>query len=307
MTAEKIIPGFEGEIKENEPFAKVTTYQVGGPARYMVTPYSRADLEKLVPFIQATKLPIYIFGLGSNLLVSDDGFPGIAIRMNRINLKLESVPADDATGGHWIEAGASAPISMLLRKASREGWDGLEGWTGIPGTIGGAVFMNAGTHLSESKDLVEKVETFDFDTGEFRIYEKSQLKFGYRENGFLSPHESVITAWVRHHPAPAAEVDAKISGLLKRRKETQPIDLPSCGSVFRNPKAHGKKAWEVIESLGLKGHRIGGAEFSPKHCNFIVNVGGAKASDIRALIELAKSRALAELGIPLQEEVRICP
>lgn len=294
---------FSGQIFFDEPLSRATYYRIGGPATILAVPKSLEDLKWLAEGIAATGVRFFIVGAGSNLLVADEGFDGLVIRVNRLNLEL-SCQSEGPTAVR-VRAGSSVMISMLLRRATEEGWGGLEFLTGVPGSIGGAVFMNAGTHLGETKDGLTKVEVVSLlePSQGLMSYGPEELKFEYRKNLFL-PKLSVIWSaeWVVQKEEPS-KVKSIIDQTLARRKATQPIDFPSCGSVFKNPREHGKSAWQVIDELGLRGHQIGGAQFSEKHSNFIVNLGSAKASDVRALIELAKSRAQKELGISLHEEV----
>ena len=292
---------FEGDLRFSESLAPFTYYKLGGPADVVAVPKSQAGLEWLARGIRETGMPCFILGAGSNLLVSDEGFRGLIVRTTRLNSQAEAVGPDR------VRVGASVTVSGLLRRAAQSGWGGLEFLTGVPGTIGGVVAMNAGTHLGETKDRLRKVEVFRLQ-GEITgpaSFQGQELKFAYRKNFFLPEGCLVcVTEWEFTPEAPAT-VKAKIDDLLTRRKNSQPVDLPSCGSVFKNPRTSGLHAWQVIEKLGLRGHRVGGAEISAKHCNFIVNHGGAKASDVMSLIQLAKRRALEELQITLEEEVKL--
>jgi UDP-N-acetylmuramate dehydrogenase len=173
--------------------------------------------------------------------------------------------------------------------------------------VGGAVVMNAGAHGREMKDVVRKVEALRISSpsGGIDVFEGSALAFGYRKNDFLRPDHLVLAVELEFESADAVVVKEYVRKLLEQRKASQPVDLPSCGSVFKNPVAAGMKAWQVIERLGLRGHGIGGAVFSPKHGNFIVNLGGARAGDVRALIELAQIRCRNELGFELEPEVKL--
>ncbi|MGK5081954.1 UDP-N-acetylmuramate dehydrogenase [Bdellovibrionota bacterium FG-1] len=292
--------GFSGSLLFDEPLSRHTYYRIGGPALIYAAPKSEADLQWLFRGIRETGVSHFVLGAGSNLLVADEGFSGLIIRAGRLNLQIEELPSSGR-----IRIGGSVAVSALLRRAAAEGWGGLELLTGIPGTMGGVIAMNAGTHLGEAKDRVRRVEAFVLGGGSLErvVCEGEQLRFEYRRNLFL-PEGSLVWSvdWEVSKDDPAA-VKARIDETLARRKTSQPIELPSCGSVFKNPRASGLRAWEVIERLGLRGHQIGGAQFSEKHPNFIVNLGGATAADVGALIELAKSRARAELGVEIEEEV----
>lgn len=295
---------FSGQLLFDEPLAKHTWYRVGGPATLLATPRTRVDLEWLRQGLEQSGLPLFILGMGSNLLVSEAGFPGLVVKAGRLNIEIKTKGED----AKWVSTGSGLPVSSFLRRAAIEGWGGLEFLTGIPGSIGGAVFMNAGTHLGDTNSQLRAVEYFDLgaksDTEAWVHVERESLRYQYRKNLFL-PETALIWAadWEVRRDMPA-RVKSLIDETLARRKATQPIDLPSCGSVFKNPIESGFSAWQVIDKLKLRGHRIGGAEFSPKHCNFIINLGEARADDIYALIQLAKARALDEFQITLEEEVR---
>lgn len=282
----------------DEPLARHTYYRIGGAASFLAQPKSVEDLAVISEGLKKTGLPYFILGAGSNILVSDQGFAGLVIKMTRFDLSIE------VTESELVRTGASVAISTLLRRAGTEGWKGFEIWTGIPGSVGGAVAMNAGTHLGEAHQIAEEVEAFSIESGTALRFSRDQLRFEYRKNLFL-PKDAVVTAakWKIQQADPAS-VQAVIQETLIRRKASQPIDFPSCGSVFKNPKEHGLHAWQVIDKIGLRGKRIGGAEFSQKHCNFITNVDQARAADVRALIDEAKARARDQLGIDLEEEVK---
>jgi UDP-N-acetylmuramate dehydrogenase len=290
----------------NEPLSRQTYYRIGGAAAVFAVPKSLEDLDWLAQGIQETGVPFFILGLGSNVLAPDEGFPGLIIRTHRVNLEINLV----STGSPGtLRVGASVPISSLLRRCALEGWDGLEFLSGIPGSVGGAIKMNAGTHIGETKDHIKKVTLYSLDQfnpdsrDRIKTVEGSQLKFNYRKNLFMSVGDLAwVTEWQIQQSTPS-QVKEKIDQLLIRRKATQPIDFPSCGSVFKNPNPPMTLAWQIVDQLGLRGHLIGGAQFSEKHSNWIINRGNASAKDVLALIHLAKQRALQELGIQLEEEV----
>jgi UDP-N-acetylmuramate dehydrogenase len=297
---------FSGQLSENEALSKYTYYRIGGPARLFAFPKTEDDLKWLAQGIAATGIPYFVLGAGSNILVSDQGFDGLVIKLGRVNLEIATSDEAAAPGAKLLKTGGSVAVSSLLRRCSQEGWGGLEFLTGIPGSIGGVVVMNAGTHLGEAKDALKSVEIIPLSgegAGTRKRFSGSELKYQYRKNLFL-PGGCVVwqAEWEVCAEVPA-QVKARIDETLARRKATQPIDYPSCGSVFKNPKASGKSAWQVVDQLGLRGHRIGDAQFAEKHSNFIINLDRAKAADVRALIELAKSKAQTELGITLEEEV----
>jgi UDP-N-acetylmuramate dehydrogenase len=287
----------QGEVLFNEPLSKHTYYRIGGPAAALVFPKSLEDLQVLQEHFQAAQDPYFLLGQGSNLLVADEGFDGIVIRMSKFDASIEP----KATG--QVRTGASVVVSSFLRKCGQEGWGGLEFLTGIPGSMGGVIYMNGGTHLGEAKDALVEVELLGWSKG-YRAVRGSELKFRYRANEFIQPDEVVLSATWKYQLEDPAQVKTRIDEVLVRRKSTQPLEYPSCGSVFKNPKETGLQAWQVVERLGLRGHRIGQAQISEKHPNWIVNLGGAKAADVKALIELVKARAQTELKVELHEEVR---
>ncbi len=293
---------FSGQILFDELLSRYTYYRIGGPASVLAIPKTIEDLKWLAQGIQITQTPFFLLGKGSNLLVSDKGYKGLVIRASRINLEIETIEVE---GSLRIRTGGSVAVSTLLRRASQEGWDGLEFLTGIPGSIGGIVTMNAGTHLGEVQKNLRKVETFSLldNRGKNSIYDESKLKYQYRKNLFLPSGDLILAAEWEVQRGNPVQVKSKIDETLARRKATQPIDYPSCGSVFKNPKSHGISAWQVIDQLGLRGFRIGDAQFSEKHSNFIINLGNATAADVQGLISLAKTRALQDMQIFLEEEV----
>jgi len=298
-------PDFDGEIRFNEPLSRHGWYRIGGPAKIFCVPRSYEGLCWIREGLRETGSPFAFLGMGSNLLVSDHGFDGVIIRTTRMNLEANSFLSKESLE---LQIGASVLISSFLRRAAQEGWGGLEFLAGIPGSVGGAVVMNAGTHLGEAASKLIGVNYIRMDAAisepDSITVEGDELRFDYRKNLFL-PDETVVwsTRWAAT-PANPADVRKILDETLARRKATQPIDLPSCGSVFKNPKGGELSAWQVIDLLKLRGYRLGGAQFSEKHCNFIVNIDAARARDVRELIDLAKRRAQNELGIRLEEEVR---
>jgi UDP-N-acetylmuramate dehydrogenase len=296
---------FRGEVEFDFPLSKVAYYRIGGQASVMITPRAFSDLELIHGLLQKNPVPFFVMGWGSNLLFPDHSFEGLMIRMKHLFTEVEEI------GEGRLRVGASVGANVLLRIAAERGYGGLHRFTGIPGSMGGMVAMNAGTHEGEMSDVILKSEwvnlSEDSDTLQIhsRVHEAGD--FSYRRNHFLRPGDLLTHVEILYVPEEPARVKAKIDELYQRRKASQPVEYPSCGSVFMNPKSHGIRAWEVVEKLGLRGHRVGNAQVSEKHPNFIVNLGGATATDVRALIELIKTRAQAELGIEMHEEVRILP
>jgi UDP-N-acetylmuramate dehydrogenase len=291
---------FSGECLFDEPLSKHTFFKIGGPASAMVVPKSIEDFVTLGKFIGVEKVPFYFLGLGSNLLVRDEPIDALFIKTTKIPTKIEVEPSGIRIGGGVAEASRQ-------RKATESGWDGFQSISGIPGTIGGVIVMNGGTHLGEAADLILEVRTLDLAApdAKIRTRSKEELKFSYRKNHFLGPQEIVIDSLWKYSLGNPAEIRMKMDSLYRRRRETQPLEYPSCGSVFKNPKDSGLRAWEIVEKLGLRGHQIGKAQIAEKHPNWILNLGGASAVDVIALIDLVKTRAKGELGVTMTEEVKI--
>ena len=293
------LSGFSGELLFSELLSKHTYFKIGGPAKVLAIPKSESDLIALGNFAATAGITPFVLGLGSNLLVRDEGFDGLCIKTT----KLPGTITEEAGG---IRISSGVPVATFLRKAATEGWDGFESISGIPGTIGGVVAMNGGTHLGEASDLLLEVRTIDLKNPVItRVRKKEELSFSYRKNHFLGSTEVVLDSLWKLTRGDPTSIREKLDSLYRRRKETQPLDFPSCGSVFKNPKESGLRAWEVVERLGLRGHRIGNAQIAEKHPNWILNLGEAKSSDVIALIDLVKSRAKSELGVTMSEEVRI--
>jgi UDP-N-acetylmuramate dehydrogenase len=297
--------GFHGELRFDEPLSRHTYYRIGGGAPLLAIPRGEPDLRWLRQGIDRSGCDWFVLGLGSNLLVSDTGFPGVVIKTSRLNpeISAEAGPMREGPGSLLIRTGCSVAVSSFLRRAAQEGWSGFERLAGVPGSMGGVIVMNAGTHLGEACELIETVETFNFSTLESRTWNREEMAFEYRRNLFL-PAGSIVLAvtWRAERKEPSL-VKKAIDETLERRKSTQPVDYPSCGSVFKNPSNSGMRAWQVVDRLGLRGHRVGNAQFAEKHSNFIINLGSARAEEVRALIDLAKKRAWDELGVRLEEEV----
>ena len=290
MAAEKI-PAVSGELKEQEPLSRHTSWRVGGPAELYFRP---ADLDDLSLFLREldAATPVFWLGLGSNLLVRDGGIPGVVIAAAGIFKDLERVAELQ------VRAGVSLPCTQLARQCVRWGIGPAEFFAGIPGTVGGALAMNAGAHGGETWERVRSVTTIDRQ-GDVHERSPGEFEIAYRSVAGKED-EWFVEALFEFEVGASKET---LTQMLARRKDTQPLGLPSCGSVFRNPD--GDFAARLIETAGLKGHRIGGAEVSTKHANFIINRAAASAQDIETLINHVQ-HAVAEVhGIDLVREVRI--
>lgn len=282
-----------GELRRDEPLAGHTTWRVGGPAARLYRPADRADLLVFLATLPADE-PLLWLGLGSNLLISDAGFAGTVIETQGCLTELALIDA------RRLRAEAGVSCAKAARFATRNGLVGIEFLAGIPGTIGGALAMNAGAWGGETWTQVALVRTVDRQ-GQVRERRPDAFEIGYRHVAG-PPGEWFLEAEMVLEPGDTQAAQARIRALLDRRAETQPTGLPSCGSVFRNPP--GDHAARLIEAAGLKGRRIGGAEVSPKHANFIINLGDASARDIAQLIDLVQAEVERRSGIRLIPEVR---
>ena len=253
-------------------------------------------LRQVMRATRDTGCPVFLLGKGSNLLVSDAGIRGLVVGLGG------ALAAVRVLGGEppHIEAGAGLALTALLARARQEGWTGLECFAGIPGTVGAAVVMNAGSHLGETVEPLVDIDVVLPD-GSLQTLPKADLRMSYR-TAHLPPGAVIALARFQTTGADPVDSQARVREFLLRRKATQPLDLPSCGSTFRNPS--GDYAGRLIEAAGLKGFTIGGAQVSEKHANFIVNTGGATAREIRLVIEHVQARVEGLFGVRLRREVR---
>lgn len=278
------------------PLARYNSFGVGGPADALATPEGVDELAALAALAAAHALPLHVLGGGFNSLVLDDGLDGVAVRTARLRgLAVE----DDGT---TVRAEAGVSHAQIVRLCVERGLAGLEFGAGVPGTVGGWVAMNAGVPDAEAGAWLRDVETAGPGAAR-RVRRRAELDFAYRAARGLGPGEVVLAARFALRREEPAAVRAAIDRHLARRRATQPIDRPSFGSVFKNPP--GERAGRLIERAGLKGLRIGGAQISSVHANFIVNLGGARAADVLALMARAQEAVRERTGIALEPEVRI--
>jgi UDP-N-acetylmuramate dehydrogenase len=300
MSDQLRLEGLRGELRHDEPMARYVTWRAGGRARRLYRPADLDDLAVFMRRLPADEATLFV-GLGSNLLVRDGGFAGTVVLTHAAGRHPEIVQ-----GCVYAEAGVASP--KVARFAARNDLVGAEFLSGVPGTVGGALAMNAGCYGAETWDIVERVLTVD-RSGTLRPRDAAEFTTGYRHCALrddlrLGAHEWFAAAWFRLTPGDGAASRARITDLLARRVATQPLQLPNAGSVFRNPPDD--HAARLIESCGLKGLARGGARVSEKHANFIVNPKGAgRASDIEWLIETVRSTVRARTGVDLIAEVRI--
>ena len=284
-----------GDVASNVPLAGLTTLRVGGPAAALVTIESSADLVALSEVARGLGTPVAVVGRGSNLLVSDRGWPGIVVRLGR---GLRGAEVSSTTGK--VVAGGAEPLPTLAVAVTDAGLAGFAWAVGVPGTVGGAVRMNAGAHGRDlAADLVE-VEVVRLATGEVVRLEGARLGLGYRSSS-LASDDVVTRAHLRFERGDVDALRRELAGIRAWRREHQPVNEPSCGSVFTNPPTG--SAGALIEAAGCKGERIGGAEVSMRHANFIVTRPGASASDVARLIERVRDRVRERSGVVLTPEV----
>ncbi len=284
----------QSKLLKNEPLARYTSWRVGGRADRV---FVAENIDELQAFMQTLDHaePLYFIGLGSNLLVRDGGVRGTVIVMHQ-------ALSDLRMDGKFIYAEAGVTCGKVARFSATEAKQGAEFLAGIPGTVGGALAMNAGCYGSETWNIVHQVLTID-RAGETHVRNESEFIPSYRHVEMPMPDEWFLGAWFKLDDGNAEIGQQKIKQLLATRLASQPLNLPSAGSTFRNP--HGDFAARLIEASGLKGYQIGGAQVSPKHANFIVNVGDATALDIELLIRHVRDTVLEKQGVALQQEVRV--
>ena len=283
--------------RQNIPLAEFTTWRVGGPATWIIEPESVDEVLAALQWAKANGQPCQVIGAGSNLLIHDNGLPGLTLSLRR----LQGAELDSNSG--VIEALAGEPIPTLARRAARAGLKGLAWAVGIPGTVGGAAVMNAGAQGGCTADWLEAVRVVPLQGGESFELKRDQLEFDYRHSRLQQENLLVLSARFRLEPGHnPQELRRETNSNLSHRTSTQPYTLPSCGSVFRNPEP--LKAGRLIQELGLKGERVGGAEVSNVHANFIVNTGNATAVDINQLIELVQDRVEQRHAVRLHPEVK---
>ena len=288
----QIMPDFRGRLVANAPLADITWFRTGGPAQVLFTPADEADLSyflKLLP----DNVPIQVVGLGSNLLVRDGGVPGVVVRLGRgfSEIAIES--------GHRLRAGSAVPDVKVARAAAEAGISGLAFYRGIPGSIGGAIRMNAGAHGRETQDCIVSARAVDLD-GNIYVLSLADLDFTYR-------HCGVQDGWIfteatfAGEPGVPAEILKEMAEVADYREKNQPIKERTGGSTFKNPP--GSSAWKLVDTAGCRGLRIGGAKVSEIHCNFLINDKQATGEDVETLGETVRARVKASSGVTLNWEI----
>lgn len=281
-------------VKLQEPMSKHTTFRIGGPADFYLCPHSTKEVQQTVQICKEENLPYFILGNGSNLLVSDKGYRGVIIQLWK---NFSDISVKDCC----ITAKAGALLSKVAAEALEKGLTGMEFASGIPGTIGGAVFMNAGAYGGEMKDIIKEVKVLD-DQGEIRVLSNEEMKLGYRTSIVKEKGYTVLSAVLQLKKGDVSVIREAMEDLKNRRTSKQPLDMPSAGSTFKRPE--GYFAGKLIMDSGLRGFSMGGAQVSEKHCGFVVNKGGATAEDVTALIREVQRRVKEKFGVELETEVR---
>lgn len=284
-------------VQLDRAMSEHTTFRIGGKADAVCFVQELGELQKLFSYINKENIPYLVVGGGSNLLVRDGGFKGVVIIMREHLASIEQHGKNEQI----LVAGGGLSLSNLVRYCSQRGLGGLEFLAGIPGTVGGAVIMNAGAFGKDMGTVLQSVEMVS-PQGELLSRDRPDLVFSYRTSS-IQEGTLVISASLQCTRETPQIVSKRVAEYLARRKATQPLEYPSAGSVFRNPP--GDYAGRLIEKTGLKGKKIGGAMISPKHANYIVNTGGARAEDVVALMEMAKEKVREKTGIELEPEIRV--
>lgn len=284
-----------GRLLRNEPMKYHTTWKIGGPADLFIIPNNVRQLQTVVHILNEHHIPWMVVGRGSNLLVRDGGIRGAVIQLGEAFEEMEVT-------GHKVRVGAAYPMIRLVVQVGRMGLAGLEFAGGIPGSVGGAVYMNAGAHGSDISRVLKEA-TILWEDGRLEKISNEGMHFSYRTSILQERHGVVLEALFQLKEGDRAELAKRMAEFKERRMKTQPLTEPCAGSVFRNPP--GTHSGRLIEACGLKGRRFGGAKISEKHANFIINTGEATAKDVLGLIELAKSEVYERFGIMLKTEVLV--
>ena len=285
------------QLKKNIYLSNFTTWRIGGPAEWIAQPKNNKEIKYLINWINKKNISCNIIGAGSNLLINDKGIKGLSLCMRQ----LKGIQIDNSTG--IIEVLSGEMLPSLARKAAAKGLHGLEWAVGIPGTIGGAVVMNAGAQGHCISECLESITTLSFN-GEYKIIKATDLNFGYRYSLLQREQLIVVSARLKLKAGRAEKIRQITNENLNHRLNTQPYKDQSCGSVFRNPEP--LKAGKLIEELGLKGFRFGGAEISKIHSNFIINANKASAYEVQTLIKYIQKKVFDSYGILLETEVKQC-
>lgn len=290
---QEVMPELKGRLKANSLMSEITWFRVGGPAQLLYTPADEADLSYFMKN-KPVDLPITVIGLGSNLLVRDGGIPGIVVRLGRGFNSIE------ALGDNKIKVGTAVPDMKLARAAAEHGVAGLSFYRGIPGSIGGALRMNAGAHGGETRDYLVEARAVDYE-GNIHTFSAEEMGHTYRNCAL--PYNFIFTeAIFKGQPGEKDEIEKANAEVVAYREEKQPVKDRTGGSTFKNPPGH--SSWKLIDEAGLRGFTIGGAKVSEKHCNFLINEGDATGTDLETLGETVRKRVFEKSGVKLDWEIK---
>ena len=288
----------EERIKQNEPMKNHTSFKIGGPAEFYIKIKSIEELQKILKFAQKENIKITIVGNGSNVLVSDKGIDGIVIRTNLKEMKIKDIEQNKVE----ITVDDATPIGFLAQKLLKEEITGFEEISGIPGTIGGAILMNAGAHGKEIKDIVTEVTTIDYE-GKIHKFTNEESEFTYRHSKFSEGNYIILQAKMLLEKGNAKDIKTKMDEYAQYRKEKQPIEYPSAGSTFK--RGTDFITAKLIDEAGLKGYSVGGAKISEKHAGFIINTGNATAQDVLDLAKYVTDKVYEKFGKKIEFEIKI--
>lgn len=286
------------EIKQNEPMKNHTSFKIGGPAEFYIKIKSVEELRKILEFAKNENIKVTIIGNGSNVLVPDEGINGIVIRTNLKDINIENKNEDNVE----VTVNDAVPIGFLAQKLLKEEITGFEELSGIPGTIGGAILMNAGAHGKEMKDIVTEIVAMDYD-GKMYKFTNEEAEFSYRHSKFCSGEYIIIQAKLQFKKGNKEEIKAKMAEYVQYRKEKQPIESPSAGSTFK--RGTDFITAKLIDEAGLKGYSIGGAKISEKHAGFIINTGNATAKDVLDLAKYVTDKVYEKFNKKIELEIKI--
>ncbi|GAA3658246.1 UDP-N-acetylmuramate dehydrogenase [Asaccharospora irregularis] len=300
MDKKKIYDGLIGildkeDIKIDEPMKKHISFRVGGPADILVKPRTEDQIKNVINLLKKEEVPYLVIGNGSNLLIKDGGIRGVVVEISDNFNKFE-------IDGNIVNAQSGVLLAVLGKAILGAELKGFEFAAGIPGTLGGALTMNAGAYGGEMKDIVKSVKVMD-EEGNIKELTNEQMEFGYRKSTVIKNNYIVLSAKIKLEDGNYNEIKELMADLAQRRVKNQPLNLPSAGSTFKRPEGH--FAGKLIDDAGLRGLTLRGAQVSEKHCGFVVNMGEAKAKDLLDLIYIVKSTVYNKFGINLEEEVKI--
>lgn len=284
------------KIQYNEPMSRHTSFKIGGNAQCMITPKDKKALVETLKFIKAKQIPLFVMGSGTNLLVSDEGIEGIVLNMS------DGIYCLETFGEQYVIASSGMKLSRIAVFAMNNHLSGMEFAHGIPGSLGGAVYMNAGAYGGEMKQIVVKTKYLDENGEEFDI-RHDEHEFSYRRSFFTNKNAVILGSVMKLTPSDAGQIYEKMNELKKQRKEKQPLEYPSAGSAFKRPEGH--YAGQLIEACGLKGYSVGKAMVSTKHAGFIINTGNATAKDVKNLIEHIQNEVMKKFQIHLESEIKM--